>query len=997
MKRRISRILAASLGLVLGLFLFGGEGAGIPVEAAQNEAAAYSEAGTMTIKSRRVSKAELYGNVPQEQKSVSINNPVAVEEGELSVEIREEEVLDYIRFAEESAEPAFRKANPGEEAIRFEAICEALAGVNDWTNLPIRIGDGEATTTATNFRGEGTKLIFTVPTKAGEARTLTIYAGGHPHTGTITASAKIGEEIIEVKAGEVSGSSYGFTPESSQIVEYSLKYVGNGEDLAVTLSLNGTKDMNWAGICAAAAVLKNDGIAEGGQGEEADIDEEPKPFVLDSSSLSNPDLNAWKLWYQDEFDTGMNDWWESSYLKWWNYSSEGNEAYNQVEYSEEAKSGVLRQFTTETMRADSIVTRRDNFRNPGITLGVRDLIHNYGAKNLTNYQHMATDDRGATAYGYFEIRAKITGGTNSKIQSGSSAWWFTGFQDASWQTVEVDMVEYGYGVAESNLNAHFSSPLHKWRDPFAWAYPSSWNSTDKNLGVAKPADDYHVYGFEWTPEGMNGYFDGVLVWSKKISVNYRMLMWLSLNSHAYDTYVTGEKEHFIDYVRVWKTAELEELEKQLVTKNIVQKQAVAEGNVATLAYAGANGIRSGHYQKYDPAYMNDGDVNTSYRAMTAAERGIDQYPQTPYNNGEHYLYLDWVEYTAAEVAEASLVQESITDKTGKQYTLASEQEIRTPKTVAAVELVVNRSAGTKAINKAASDNATGTFAYTVSNEAATRFPYRFTIEYSEDGYNGWTPLATDVTAEWKFDEKGTAAFVTNVTPVSGIHHIRLHVKSVWNTETNREESTDNGFYVAEIKVYEVAREGENSSVGEYRYNHAAYAKVWVTDKDGNAGSEDKNFPVGDVADGVYVNEFRSSGDGERLAENANRVDTTKLNVPVYPQYIHFQWPEAKTIDSLGLTIGYTSSAPTAFELQVKQTNGEWKTVLTKEEAWSKNFEKKNYEFPAETAAEMRVMVKAANQGPKLEYNGGIEGDGNRIVRIAGGYYSIAEIELNETK
>ena len=125
-------------------------------------------------------------------------------------------------------------------------------------------------------------------------------------------------------------------------------------------------------------------------------------------------------------------------------------------------------------------------------------------------------------------------------------------------------------------------------------------STDKTLDVSKPADDYHIYGFEWTPDGMNGYFDGVLVWRKNVSVNYRMLMWISLNSHAYETYTTDAKSHYIDYVRIWKTEELEALEKQLVTKNIVQKQAPTESNIATLAYAGANGLRSSHYQTYDP-------------------------------------------------------------------------------------------------------------------------------------------------------------------------------------------------------------------------------------------------------------------------------------------------------------------------------------------------------------------------------------------------------------
>lgn len=1072
--------------LVVTFSLTGTEGmnwAGIAVAAAILRDAGVSEAeagyreNQMVVEKKVVSKTSLYNNVPNEQKSVNPNNPVAVFDQVIQLDCTAANVIDYLHFT--GVQEPERKQETAGEQLGFRSTQTGLAPISDWSNLAVTTEGGKATTTATNFLGEGSRVAFTVPTVAGEERILDIYAGGHPNTGTYTTTASLGETMIPIMAGDIVSDSYTYTPGSSQIVHYQLSYTGTGEELVVSISLSDTGGASWAGIGVAAAVLRQNSSALSPQtgnfnkratdvgyrplqttlmleksvlfdavllGNEAvsdqnydynentgvltlkasylelleegnhefsirlsngdsltytavisDSENVPRPYVKDTGSLSNPDLDAWNLWYQDEFDTGLNDWWEPSYLKWWNYSSESNEAYNLVEYSEAAGSNVLKQFTTENMRADSIVTRRDNFRNPGITLGVRDLIHNYGAYNLTNFQHMATDDRGATAYGYFEIRAKITGGTTAKTQSGSSAWWFTGFQDAPWQTVEVDMVEYGYGVNEANLNAHFSSPMHKWRDPFARAYPSTWNSTDKNLGVAKPADDYHIYGYEWTPEGMNGYFDGVLVWSKKISINYRMLMWISMNAHAYDTYTTDAKAHYIDYVRIWKTPELEQLEKQLVTKNIPQKQAPVENNIATLAYAGANGIRANHYRTYDPGYINDGDVTTSYRAMTAGERANNTYPVTPYHSDEHYLYLDWVEYTPEETAAALGVRETITDLKGVSYTLASQQDIREAKTIASVEVIVNKNVTTKTINAGKSDNSTGTFVYDRRSETANRFPYQFDIEYSRDGYQNWIPIATDITPQWNFDEKGIASFVTNVTPVQGVYHLRLHVKSVWNSETNQEESTDKGFYVAEIRVYEEARDAQTALVGDYHINHAVSAEVSVLDQEGKAGSEDANFPVGDVADGVYVNEFRSSGDGVRLAGNPNRVDTSVENVPDYPQYINFKWDNERTIDSLGFTIGYLTSAPTSFELQALQQDGTWKTVVTAKENWKSNFESKQYTFSQETTSQMRVAILAANKGPKLEYNGGIEGNGSRIVRIAGGYYSIAEIELNERK
>lgn len=1033
--------------------------------------------GKMIVKEKVVSKSSIYANVPELQKTVTPENPVAVENRVITVDLGSDDVVDYLHFTGDK-EPV-RKSYAGPETIAFASTESGISAIADWENLSVVEEDGRAAASATNFLGENSTVSFSVPTIDGEKRILDIYAGGHPNTGTYEAKATLGSEELAVIAGETESNSYTYTPNSSQIVHYQITYIGNGQDLSVNVFLSNTGNVSWAGIGVALVVLRKDisalspqsgsfnksetdaeyddlstmvKLAGGVSFKEVRLNDEllfadaysydegigtltfkmnylkmlnegnyefkiylsngdvldysviisdagnvPRPYVKDKNSLYNSDLNAWKLWYRDEFDDSLNDWWEPSYLKWWNYSSESNEKYNVVEYSELAGSNVLKQFTTEDMRADSIVTRRDNFRNPGITLGVRDLIHNYGAQNLTNYQHMPTDDRGATAYGYFEIRAKITGGTTSKTQSGSSAWWFTGFQDAPWQTVEVDMVEYGYGVSEANLNAHFASPMHKWRDPFVTGNNSTWNSTDKNLNVPKPADDYHVYGFEWTPDGMNGYFDGVLVWSKKMSVNYRMLMWISLNSHAYETYTTDAKSHYIDYVRIWKTNELEELEKKLVTKNIVQKQAPVEGNIATLAYSSANGVRSSHYQTYDCGYMNDGDENTSYRAMTDNERSQDTYPVTPYNSNEHYLYMDWVEYNETEIASAAENREVIYDLNGVSYTLASEREIRSPKTIASVEMVVNKNVITKMIDAGRSSNATGTFVYNEEREIANLFPYVFDIEYSEDGYNGWIPIAANIKAQWDFNDEGKASFIVNFAPVQNVNHIRFHVKSVWNSDDNQEVSTGNGFYVAEIKVYETSKGETNAAADDYNFNHAAYAEVSVTDENGNPGSEDINFPICDVADGVYVNEFRSSGDGTRLSSNANRVDTSIENIPDYPQYINFKWDGERFIDSFGLTIGYSSSAPTAFSLQALQEDGTWKTIVTANETWIEDFETKTYRFNGEKTTQMRVEIQSANKGAKIEYNGGIEGNASRVVRIAGGYYSIAEIELNETK
>lgn len=120
------------LSLVLIASVMLGEGVSIESLAAQNETTSYSEAGTMTIASRRVTKADLYGNVPEAQKSVSDENPVAVVNEVLSVDISGNDVVDYVRFAGASASPVQRKADAGAEAIAFSSVQTALAGVSDW-------------------------------------------------------------------------------------------------------------------------------------------------------------------------------------------------------------------------------------------------------------------------------------------------------------------------------------------------------------------------------------------------------------------------------------------------------------------------------------------------------------------------------------------------------------------------------------------------------------------------------------------------------------------------------------------------------------------------------------------------------------------------------------------------------------------------------------------------------------------------------------------------
>lgn len=319
----------------------------------------------------------------------------------------------------------------------------------------------------------------------------------------------------------------------------------------------------------------------------------------------------------------------------------------------------------------------------------------------------------------------------------------------------------------------------------------------------------------------------------------------------------------------------------------------------------------------------------------------------------------------------------------------------------AVELVVNKNAGYETIDKANSNNSKADFVYKLTTQDASLFPYKFDIEYSLNGIDQWIPIATDVTADWEFNNSQVASFVVNVPRTENINHLRIHVKSVWDANSNTEVGVENGFYIAEIKTYENAREGvATAQKGNHQYNHALDAVITVTDKENNAGSEDSNFPVTDVADGIYVNEFRSSGDS-RTGGSGNRVD---VNVPVNvledgePQYINFIWNEVRKIDNFSMTIGPVTSAPTEFVLEYF-ANGEWKELkYYKDLAWKNDFETfTDNTIESVSTDKMRVKIIAANDGLKVDRADGVQtGYGIRVC-IAPGWYSIAEIELNETK
>ncbi len=164
-------------------------------------------------------------------------------------------------------------------------------------------------------------------------------------------------------------------------------------------------------------------------------------------------------------------------------------------------------------------------------------------RGYNTYSSAAVKSRNTVLYGYFEIRAKAM---NS---NGSSAFWFYDQAPGLW--TEIDVFEIcGKGERENQYNMN----IHVFRTPLKnehWSKNSEWRAPYRF------ADDFHVFGLEWTPYVIRWYVDGDTVrtsenthWHQPLTMNFdseTMPDWFGLPADN-DLPSTFS----IDYVRTWK-------------------------------------------------------------------------------------------------------------------------------------------------------------------------------------------------------------------------------------------------------------------------------------------------------------------------------------------------------------------------------------------------------------------------------------------------------------
>jgi beta-glucanase (GH16 family) len=185
--------------------------------------------------------------------------------------------------------------------------------------------------------------------------------------------------------------------------------------------------------------------------------------------------------------------------------------------------------------------------NLNITFRKQTLPEKYVRLGYKDYSSamVRTHERGL--YGYYEARAKPM---NS---AGSSAFWlaWTGMAD---NATEIDIFEIGGKTRNAEFDRLYNMNAHVWATPQSTAHLSEGGTW---VAPWRLANTFHVYGFDWQPDTLRWYVDGVLVREAKNS-HWFYPMQIVFDSEAmWDWFGVVDDADLpstfrIDYVRVWR-------------------------------------------------------------------------------------------------------------------------------------------------------------------------------------------------------------------------------------------------------------------------------------------------------------------------------------------------------------------------------------------------------------------------------------------------------------
>jgi beta-glucanase (GH16 family) len=185
--------------------------------------------------------------------------------------------------------------------------------------------------------------------------------------------------------------------------------------------------------------------------------------------------------------------------------------------------------------------------NLNITFRKQTLPEKYLRLGYKDYSSamVRTEERGL--YGYYEARAKPM---NS---AGSSAFWlaWTGLPD---NATEIDIFEIGGKTKNEAFDRLYNMNAHVWATPQSTEHLSAGSTW---VAPWRLANTFHVYGFDWQPETLRWYVDGVLVREAK-NTHWHFPMQIVFDSEAmWDWFGVVDDGDLpsvfrVDYVRVWQ-------------------------------------------------------------------------------------------------------------------------------------------------------------------------------------------------------------------------------------------------------------------------------------------------------------------------------------------------------------------------------------------------------------------------------------------------------------
>lgn len=253
---------------------------------------------------------------------------------------------------------------------------------------------------------------------------------------------------------------------------------------------------------------------------------------------ANPiEKEGYRLIFHDEFDGKQldNSKWIPEYLPSW----PKNRSVCTPTYKIE--NGVIRLYIDKDSRNEF----DPGMYISGIMTASRAGMHHYDPKKKVQHE-ITTEATQLNQYGYYEMRAKMQKGGGVHC-----AWWLIGFEDDPEQTCEIDIFE----ILGTDVDRIYST-VHSWKDSTIQYHTESPWFADKKL-----SEEFHVYGFDWTPQGVTVYVDGIQVMKHAAAIRYPLVQILSFYDNrkakdawtgTYDPAIPYPKSFDIDYVRLYK-------------------------------------------------------------------------------------------------------------------------------------------------------------------------------------------------------------------------------------------------------------------------------------------------------------------------------------------------------------------------------------------------------------------------------------------------------------